>query len=124
VSDAKLSNQQLEQVCDCSTKDALVCKEHPDCRPSYCKMRRFDPPITAHETSMEWMSVKNELPKKDGFYWCYLSECPPQTYPQKAIRFTRAGKHICADIEEPSRWWTSWAVSHWMELPERPKNDI
>ena len=33
---------RLEYVCDCSTKDALVCKEHPDCRPSYCKMTRFD----------------------------------------------------------------------------------
>jgi len=26
-------------VCDCDTRSALVCKEHPDCRPSYCKMR-------------------------------------------------------------------------------------
>src|ERR1700735_2821634 len=39
----------LTLVCDCATKDALVCKEHPDCRPSYCKMRMFDPQITVRE---------------------------------------------------------------------------
>lgn len=38
-------SDELTWVCDCPTKDALVCKEHPDCRPSYCKMRLFDPPI-------------------------------------------------------------------------------
>jgi Phage protein (N4 Gp49/phage Sf6 gene 66) family len=36
---------ELVPVCDCSTQDALVCKEHPDCRPSYCKMRRYVPPV-------------------------------------------------------------------------------
>lgn len=34
----------FEWVCDCPTRDALVCKEHPECRPSYCKMSRFDAP--------------------------------------------------------------------------------
>jgi hypothetical protein len=30
--------KEIRIVCDCPTKDALVCKEHPDCRPSYCKL--------------------------------------------------------------------------------------
>lgn len=36
-------------VCDCPTKDALVCKEHPDCRPSYCKLSVLTPPIMLRE---------------------------------------------------------------------------
>lgn len=59
---------------------------------------------------MNWTSAKDDLPKKDGFYWCYLAECPPQSYPQQAIRY------------KEKRWWTSWVVSHWMELPEPPRS--
>lgn len=50
-------HEQLESVCDCDTKSALVCKEHPDCRPSYCKMRRFDPPIVVSEASLSSKEV-------------------------------------------------------------------
>jgi hypothetical protein len=46
-------SEELTWVCDCPTKDALVCKEHPDCRPSYCKMRLFDPPIVFRESTPE-----------------------------------------------------------------------
>jgi Protein of unknown function (DUF551) len=72
----------------------------------------------SHETS-EWRPVE-VLPEKDGFYWCYLSECPPQSYPQQAIRFTRAYRNICAGIDDPAHWWTSWTVSHWMPLRTPP----
>lgn len=55
VPDAPVFSNQLVAVCDCPTKDALVCKAHPDCRPSYCKLRRSDsiallrqPPETGH----------------------------------------------------------------------------
>lgn len=45
-----MKHPELVIICDCATKDALVCKQHPDCRPSYCKMSRFDqPPILIRE---------------------------------------------------------------------------
>lgn len=54
------SDQQLRSICDCDTKSALVCKQNPDCRPSYCKMRLFDPPITVSEavTSNERLATR------------------------------------------------------------------
>lgn len=33
---------KFESICDCGTRDALVCKDNPDCRPSYCKMSFYD----------------------------------------------------------------------------------
>ena len=48
-----MSMSELEHVCDCPTRDALVCKENPDCRPSYCKMRKFDSvPVLRWQTAM------------------------------------------------------------------------
>lgn len=32
----------LPNVCDCSAESALVCKQHPDCRPSYCKLSFYE----------------------------------------------------------------------------------
>lgn len=43
---------ELVWVCDCATQSALVCKEHPDCRPSYCKMNRHYPPVTHDGTGI------------------------------------------------------------------------
>lgn len=40
----------LVSICDCPTKDALVCKEHPDCRPSYCKLSHYE---AAQRASLE-----------------------------------------------------------------------
>lgn len=48
------SHPELVIICDCATKDALVCKQNPDCRPSYCKMSRFDqPPVLIRELPKE-----------------------------------------------------------------------
>lgn len=29
----------IRLICDCPTQDALICRENPDCQPSYCKMK-------------------------------------------------------------------------------------
>ena len=28
-------------ICDCPTTDAMVCRDNPDCQPSYCKMKFY-----------------------------------------------------------------------------------
>lgn len=54
----------------------------------------------------EWQTVET-APEKDGWYWCY-QECPPQSYPQRAVQF------------KDHHWMTSWNVTHWMLLPKPP----
>lgn len=65
-----------------------------------------------HGGKVDWMSVADSLPSEDGFYWCYLAECPPQSYPQQAIRWK--GGH----------WFTSWLVSHWRPLMPTPTTGV
>jgi hypothetical protein len=34
---------ELQHICDCPTRDAMVCRDNPECQPSYCKMKRLTP---------------------------------------------------------------------------------
>lgn len=61
---------------------------------------------------VDWMSVDERLPSEDGYYWCYLAECPPQSYPQQSIRW------------RDGHWLTSWVVSHWRPLMPVPVTGV
>jgi hypothetical protein len=57
-----------------------------------------------------WIPVTERLPERKGYFWAYQPKCPPQSYPMQAVKFDPKDGH----------WYTSWTVTHWMELPPIP----
>lgn len=64
---------------------------------------------------MEWISIEDRLPEKDGFYLVYAkSDNPfiPEVYVQEYVQeigFTYDGE------------WVDTRATHWMPLPKPPK---
>lgn len=79
----------------------------------------------------EWISVKDRLPESEGRYLVYEKKphhshnCSIYNYPLGCCEPNIAYfKKYCNEWE-----WNSWSeakctVTHWMELPERPKEEI
>jgi Protein of unknown function (DUF551) len=63
----------------------------------------------------EWISVKEQLPKKRGQYLCWqpdINQDDEMTIPAKAVVLTYTGHN----------WRSSFAVTHWIEIPEEPND--
>jgi len=54
---------------------------------------------------MEWISVDDRLPKREGTYWCYVAETNSQ----------RSGYFV-----DWSQLFIGRGVTHWMPLPNKP----
>ena len=71
---------------------------------------------------MEWISVKDRLPKKDGEYFCYTKLHYISVYYYGKIDDESDRKCFYffdseyGDVEANN-------VTHWMELPEPPKGE-
>ena len=79
-------------------------------------------------TVQRWTPVTERLPDKDGYYlaWIAGSECC------EALGFAKDGREVCAYdfrynwenvwYDYDSEWgFVSYDVTHWMPLPEPPK---
>lgn len=64
----------------------------------------------------EWISVKDRLPEKIGYYLCYLDN---DTI--KVCKFTCGIRNDSLYWRWDNQNWT--AVTHWMQLPEPPKEE-
>lgn len=64
---------------------------------------------------MEWISVKDRLPEKTGYY-LYCADSP--------YRGVQDGIGISYFMHKKKDWNAVYTpcVTHWMPLPERPKN--
>jgi hypothetical protein len=62
---------------------------------------------------MDWISVKDRLPKHEGYYNCknYMIFCGYIT-----IAFWYNDKWI----SDPDEFYTTYEPTHWMPLPEEP----
>lgn len=59
-----------------------------------------------------WIDAAEQSPDSDGWYWCH-SKCPPQSYPQHAVRYR-------IEVDGSAQWLTSFPVTHWRTLPDNP----
>jgi len=57
-----MTNPTITAICDCPTKDALVCKEHPDCRPSYCKLSIAESQRRRYEAMVATIKAQQKKP--------------------------------------------------------------
>ncbi len=68
---------------------------------------------------MEWISVKDRMPEKSGNYLCTIVKCFRWT-PQKCLRILW--------FDHLNKCWTcencDGIITHWMPLPEFPKEII
>ena len=67
---------------------------------------------------MEWISIKDRLPKEGGRYWCYLEH-------QNDLGLSHF-QWNCSYNENEKRFSDRYLidgekVTHWMPLPEPPK---
>lgn len=74
--------------------------------------------------SLEWISVKEQLPKLDGNsqIWCLCYDC----YHNQVRVLVYNEHHDCWDDESADDYYTDSVggkVSHWMPLPKAPKKD-
>ena len=58
---------------------------------------------------MEWIKVSDKLPEESGWYLCTRM---PEYLPNTEY-FVK---------EKPYRWTDYSSISHWMPLPEKPKD--
>lgn len=62
----------------------------------------------------EWISAKDRLPKAEQEVLCYLGNSISKAM---VVSFLRAGKWMDYD------GWSIATVTHWMPLPEAPKEE-
>lgn len=63
--------------------------------------------------TMKWISVKDELPTSSkNFVGRYVLTWSPDY-----------GYKVAAYSQEDDCWFKAYSVTHWMELPDPPKND-
>jgi len=61
------------------------------------------------EVNMEWISVEEQMPEIGSYVFVYLSERGFQEVPYVVTKFDKYGFNLSN-------------VTHWMPLPEPPKN--
>lgn len=98
------SSNQLISICDCGTKDALVCKEHPDCRPSYCKMRLFDSPITVSIASKDVVQRLRERLLCEEAAQALKRQKPVETKAERPLNLVDRLRRINAINDDPARY--------------------
>lgn len=62
---------------------------------------------------MKWISVKDRLPKEDGWYLVYTRYI---IVPPRVVQYKK-------DAEYPFIGFYQNDITHWMPLPEPPKED-
>ena len=83
---------------------------------------------------MEWISVKKQLPKKDGRYlvrevlfnntpWYKILSFAKDARKVDKYDFHRGWKNVWYYYDSEWGHITVDSVTHWMELPEEPKED-
>lgn len=83
---------------------------------------------------MEWISVKKQLPKKDGRYlvrrtifkktvWYEVLDFAKDGRKVDKYDFHRGWKNVWYDYDSEWGHITFDDVTHWMELPGEPKED-
>ncbi len=66
----------------------------------------------------EWISVKDRLPKEDGFYLVYIvANFNPENKQMITLYFSGLSKRFIYGSDE------IFTVTHWMSLPEPPKEN-
>lgn len=69
------------------------------------------------KTEREWISVNDRLPEKNGDYLCYLIHDNPKCDNRiTTIIWVNMWSNVIGD-----NWVESYSVTHWMPLPEPPK---
>lgn len=71
---------------------------------------------------MEWISVKDRLPESEGLYLAYVTNHPFLGPPQ-GVKVVYYGFGIDEDLTEMewSMQMKEISLTHWMPLPEMPK---
>lgn len=66
---------------------------------------------------MEWISIKDQLPKEQGHYLVYCPRSFPKNYRGRIAEFyTDNQTFYCEWTDNPIE-----DVTHWIRLPEEPK---
>lgn len=65
-------------------------------------------------TVQEWISVEDRLPEDDASYLVWASDCGES----EVALYYGDGEWLTEDLENLTRF-----VTHWMPLPEHPKED-
>ena len=91
---------------------AVECHGHGSLREKISKL--IVPAVKGH-TVMEWISVKDKLPKETGRYWCHVKEVNDlgESSYQWNVCYNEWEKAFHPDNNDK--------VTHWMPLPEPPK---
>ena len=65
---------------------------------------------------MKWISIKDKLPNKPGYYLVYCPRSFPKNYRGRIAEFYQDNKTFYSeDNDEPIH-----DVTHWVELPPEP----
>lgn len=73
---------------------------------------------------MNWIKVEDELPERGKFDWVLViaKMIPEGWHGVPAVAELRNNKWYFRDLDEPAEEILSVQVTHWMPLPEQPKN--
>lgn len=123
-SENKYEVSELVKILRCCSNIGYVCEECPanldgeDCDGRLAKLQAADilEKLAAEkdEKKPEWISVKDRLPdKKCEAYLCSLDSC---LFPGSQYISIRT---FCDD----GKWEANGTVTHWMPLPELPKEE-
>jgi hypothetical protein len=67
-----------------------------------------------------WINVKKRLPEKDGYYLVFYGRGDSIVRDERQIMMFHSDDKVWVDMT--SSTYNSRYVTHWMELPEKPKN--